>query len=784
MKKISVLLASIVVGITFVGTSLAATTKSQAGTGYNFGSLKIISRQQWGANEDYTFKKDVPQATTKPGDEDSSEKADFGQDDPEIEKVVTKDEYGRQYVWPLQYAKDIKFIVIHHTAVMRNLDKPLEDIRNIYHSHAVEKGWGDIGYQFLIDRFGNIYEGRKGGKYVIGGHALPVNKVSVGISLMGNYAEGELPAPMLKSTIALINELSKTYNIDPLGKTEYNGKTYSNIHGHSDNSAKADPGAYFQQKFPYIRTLLNYMQSKKPKANPVKYDFAPVGETDLTSGPPDKDNDLTIRVKNKGEVTWNKKTFIENLNDKTLPKILAKLENSKVEPGGLGVFKGEIPATLISGMRMPNVTPVINGNIRTDKKFPVPIMIDGLETTYEVVSRKDPPALLKPGQTAKGWIVLKNTGNFTWKRSGKNAIELGTVSPRDHASKLFGGKNRIAKMSEKEVKPGQTGKFIYSFKAPKTGVNFTEYFQPVVENVAWLQDKGLKFTVKVENKEKPLRVALSFFKETSAKLKSSEGMKLYEGTKFIRSFEKNETVEVKKLTNGGFRVKFGTSSKVDLKGIPRFKAQNDGMMEIVNYENRPAWNKSLNDNIFKGTIEIQNIEEKFTIINELGLEDYLKGIAEVSNGDPQEKIRTIMVLARSYAQYYRDIGKKFPGKPYDLDDDPDHTQKYIGAGLALRSPNTVKAVEDTAGQIVTYLGKPILTPYFNESDGRTRSAQEAWNRSDMPYLQSVPDTFCGTTALKGHGVGLSGCGATELAKDGKSYREIIKYYYKGVEITD
>ena len=56
--------------------------------------------------------------------------------------------------------------------------------------------------------------------------------------------------------------------------------------------------------------------------------------------------------------------------------------------------------------------------------------------------------------------------------------------------------------------------------------------------------------------------------------------------------------------------------------------------------------------------------------------------------------------------------QKFPGKPYNLDDNPDHTQKYVGYGLELRSPNITAAVKETAGQIVTYNGKQIITPYF------------------------------------------------------------------------
>lgn len=643
--------------------------------------VKIISRQEWGADEEITFvRKEMKEIENSKQEtinsEDLEKPSEIPEEDTEIERVITNDDQGRKYIWPLQYAKKIKFIVIHHTGLPNELpDDPKQEMRNIFRSHTLFKKWGDIGYHYVIDRDGNIYEGRKGGAKVIGGHAQPVNKVSIGISLMGNYDEEELPAPMLASVIALLDELIKQYKINPLGKTKYNGKIYSNIHGHMDNSAKKDPGRFFNQKFPYVRQILSYYRSKKKKANPPKYNFTPIGPRELIAAAPDEDTKFTIRLKNTGEVTWRRNTYLENISENSLPRVFAKLEHKKVVPGGLGVFKGKIPAQAgisaqmssawISGMSLPRLSLVINGTLRPKKEIPIPLM--------------------------------------------------------------------------------------------------------------------------VEFKEKPIRVALSFAHK-KPEMRSSEGLQLFENGKLVYQFPKNKIVTVAALKAGGYRVRTKVAPsgriKFDLKNPPRLRARNNGILELVNFENRPAWNKSLNDNLFRGVVEVQKVSGKLKVINELPLEDYLKGIAEVSNGDPKEKIKTIIILARSYAKYYRDTGMKFPGKPYHLDDNPDHTQKYVGYGLELRSPNITAAVLETKGKIVTFQGKPVITPYFNQSDGRTRSAQEVWGWTNAPYLKSVPDAFCGTTQLKGHGVGLSGCGATELAKSGKTAEEIIKYYYEGVEITD
>ena len=90
--------------------------------------------------------------------------------------------------------------------------------------------------------------------------------------------------------------------------------------------------------------------------------------------------------------------------------------------------------------------------------------------------------------------------------------------------------------------------------------------------------------------------------------------------------------------------------------------------------------------------------------------------------------------------------------------------------------------ETPFGKIWRNGGKTIKPPYFHQSDGRTRSAEEVWGWKDTPYLVSVPDPCCVGRQLQGHGVGLSGEGALKMAREGKTFEEIIKYYYSKVDI--
>lgn len=171
-------------------------------------------------------------------------------------------------------------------------------------------------------------------------------------------------------------------------------------------------------------------------------------------------------------------------------------------------------------------------------------------------------------------------------------------------------------------------------------------------------------------------------------------------------------------------------------------------MRIDSWDRIPDWDKSgkYNDNLFRDTIRLINQNGKLVVINDLPIEWYLKGLGEVSNTDQSEKIKVIIVAARSYARYYMDkLNRKFATNLYDGSDDPDEFQKYLGYSYEMRSPNVAKLVDATRNQVITYSGTLIKAWYHSSSDGRTLSALEYCEKnrpekcSDIPYLQSVID---------------------------------------------
>ncbi|MBU1036511.1 SpoIID/LytB domain-containing protein [Patescibacteria group bacterium] len=214
------------------------------------------------------------------------------------------------------------------------------------------------------------------------------------------------------------------------------------------------------------------------------------------------------------------------------------------------------------------------------------------------------------------------------------------------------------------------------------------------------------------------------------------------------------------------------------------------VFEILNYENRLAWNPTVNDNRFRNKLELRYAEkiDKLWVINELPMEYYVKGVAEVSNLSPQEYLKAMAVAIRTYAYYHYNKGvlnlvtdgsTKHADEHFHVDSLFD--QVYRGYGIEERLTNYIQAVDDTEGQIIKYQNKVAITPYFSRSDGRTRSFKEVWY-NDVPWLISVSTPYDQGETLYGHGVGMACTDAYRRADQGALYDDILKYYYTDVDI--
>jgi len=152
----------------------------------------------------------------------------------------------------------LRLAVVHHTAGTNTYSRAQAAaiVRGIEVYHVRGNGWNDIGYNFLVDRFGTVYEGRGGGieKNVIGAHAEGFNTATTGVALIGNYSAATPPSVQQDALVELLAWRLDVAHIDPMSRVVYTsggnykfraGKvvTLPAISGHRDTGPSECPGA-------------------------------------------------------------------------------------------------------------------------------------------------------------------------------------------------------------------------------------------------------------------------------------------------------------------------------------------------------------------------------------------------------------------------------------------------------------------------------------------------------------------------------------------------------------
>ncbi len=173
---------------------------------------------------------------------------------------------------------------------------------------------------------------------------------------------------------------------------------------------------------------------------------------------------------------------------------------------------------------------------------------------------------------------------------------------------------------------------------------------------------------------------------------------------------------------------------------------------------------------YRGDFVINNMGTGATLINDLALEDYLKGVvpAEMPSKWNAEALKAQAIAARSYAVATRNAGKH-ASKGFDL---VATTADQAYGGASAEKETTSNAVDDTRGIVLVQNKKVIPTYYHSSSGGKTK----VWN-SGSSFLQSVP-SFDSDRKKNGHGVGMSQHGANNLAEQGYNAYQILNYFYK------
>ncbi|GAA1131906.1 FG-GAP-like repeat-containing protein [Nocardioides aquiterrae] len=149
---------------------------------------------------------------------------------------------------------------VHHTVNANDYTRAEVPaiLRSIYAYHTQSRGWSDIGYNFLVDRFGRIWEGRYGGidRPVVGAHTLNYNDYSFAMSAIGNYDIKQPSQAMVEAYGALFAWKLSLHGVDASSTKQWVGSRYFEaINGHRDAASTACPGRYLYAKIPKIRKL-------------------------------------------------------------------------------------------------------------------------------------------------------------------------------------------------------------------------------------------------------------------------------------------------------------------------------------------------------------------------------------------------------------------------------------------------------------------------------------------------------------------------------------------------
>ncbi|HKO35890.1 MAG TPA: SpoIID/LytB domain-containing protein [Pyrinomonadaceae bacterium] len=138
-----------------------------------------------------------------------------------------------------------------------------------------------------------------------------------------------------------------------------------------------------------------------------------------------------------------------------------------------------------------------------------------------------------------------------------------------------------------------------------------------------------------------------------------------------------------------------------------------------------------NDKPYRGRIEVfANRRGSLTVVNVIGLEDYVKGVVPNELSFPAlEALKAQAVAARTYALKNRE---QFASEGFDL---LPTTRSQVYGGLTTETTLTTRAVDETRGVVATYNGQPINALYTSTCGGRTEDAENIFNDA-VPYLRS------------------------------------------------
>lgn len=657
--------------------------------------------------------------------------------------IVTRKEWGaneKLKKCSSSVASTAKGIYVHHTAGSNSYTKAQAPgiIRGYLTYHTQSKGWCDLGYNFLVDKYGTIYEGRAGSidKAVIGAHSSGFNSYTLGISVMGTYSSSAPSTAAQNSVKRIIAWKANQYGFSPTGKmtlTSGGGGTskyaagrkvtLNAVSGHRDTSYTECPGLSFYKKLPSIRTGAKSLQSSL-KGTPSAPKYTTKGAIGT--------------YYNK----YKKVTGAPTSNE-------GKLSNPS---GSYQRFeKGTVYYSSKTGAHLSK-----NGAIRTaykGAKYTKGVL--GLPTSDEKVFKYNKSAKYQSYQNGiitysskTGARVLKGAILSKWKALGWERSNLGLPIGNEYKSGSY-----IKQKFEKGYVTYTKKQGVKVYVAPKNfkisgkgfghGVGMSQYGAQAMAKKGYSAKKILEYyysPAKMENVKtyanSNVRVQLHSattqkITPVGGKLTVKIGSKSYSTTKAVTikasGSKRYYTINGKKYTASGTNyVTWTDRVKLD-------KA--NGGSSAVTYK--------------YGHMRVSNISNKINISNTLKLNrDYLYGLAEMPASWSQGALQAQAIAGRTYAM--RNMSSIKTSCDCNVYDEV-KSQKFVGYQQISGSygSNWKKAVDATStksgskitkSKVMKYKGAFIDAVYSSSSNGKTQNSADEWGGS-VPYLKSHADSW-------------------------------------------
>lgn len=553
---------------------------------------------------------------------------------------------------------------------------------------------------------------------------------------------------------------------------------------------------------------------------------------------------VTVRFKNVGTVTWNSSgsRFIsaytmepryhnsEFKGSDWKSNIQTASINSTVSPGGVGELEIQLRAPNKPGsyvekfyLAAENHTWVKDGyfyikiNVvpNTEDNTTISDANDEIGGGEEGDDYKSKPLIVSKksvsaggGERIKLILGFQNLGEATWENYSIKVdplVSLASVSGNLTLTDESWESSLVVLQKQGNIQPSKVLRETIYFRTPTKKGSYTASFKLAVgERV--LEKVTIPVTVTsnapshyqepnfgdVEEEQETLRlvqeprIRVGLWKPEEAVqfISYEEDYDVYDGTKKIGTLDQKK-FGILNYTSGVYSFKggdidFRTNNYIRLSPVSNPHA----VFTLHNYERTVSWKGPVNFNKYRGAMEYRVTQDgsDLYVINDLLMEDYVDGVAENSDVSPEEYLKSQAVAQRTYAYYIKEYSNKHEARNFDVVANTGD-QLYLGYQSEGLMPRFVNAAEATRGFMVTYNDDIVITPYFGNTDGRTRSWVQVWGGSNKPWLVSVRAEYDAGRSMFGHGVGMSQRDAAIRAeKEGLSWEELLKYYYTGVEI--